>query len=166
MLLAGKPQSPTAVNDVWLPSNFQVDTSTYVILKFNTKDTWLFKSAKPTSLSNNEIQAIEGILKKCIDKHNIYQEKEYKKNSQKYPEYNFNRGDFIIDLSRYKRQYIPVINSRGEKEVWINCLCSSEWHKYWRDEIVMVMDGGNCYFNVIINMSKKTYYNLMVNGVV
>jgi len=74
-----------------------------------------------------------------------------------------NVKDFVIDLKKYKRQYIAVINSKGEKEVWVNCFCDT-WKKNWRKELIFVLDGGNCYFNLKINLTKGEYYDLMVNG--
>jgi len=72
------------------------------------------------------------------------------------------RSEFILDLPRYKRQYAAYINEHGEKEVWINCMCSVD--DGWRDNIIMVRDGGSCYFNLTINLTKQLAYDLSING--
>ena len=69
----------------------------------------------------------------------------------------------IKDVSKYYKQFIAVINKQGEKEVWINCFCSKD--PKWKNEVVLVLDGGNCYFQLKINLTKKLVYDFMVNGV-
>lgn len=139
------------------------DTSTYAILKFSKIDTWLFKDIQPVSLSENEIQEIEIILKRCIDMYNSSQQSFFDSISKTHPEYNLKVQDFVINLYRYKRQYFPVINSSGEKEVWVNFFCD-DFDKNWRKEMLIVQDGGNCYFSLIINLTTKSYYRFIVNG--
>lgn len=126
----------------------QADASQYVIIKFDKAYYWLFKNAKPTTLNVKEVQLTEALLTKAAD--------EYNKRMDKQPY-------LIKPLSGYKRQFIPVLNSKGEKEVWINCLCGQQGNR-WRKEIIIVSDGGNCYFNLKVNLATKTYYHLAVNG--
>jgi len=140
-----------------------VDTSNYTILKFDTTDTWLFKNAKPASLTQTEIEEIEIILKQCIDAYNPDQKIQFDTISKAHPDYNLKVDNFVIDLSRYKRQYFPVINSAGQKEVWVNCFCN-DFDKDWRTEMLIVNDGGNCYFNLTINLTAKTFSRFIVNG--
>jgi hypothetical protein len=47
------------------------------------------------------------------------------------------------------------LNSKGEKEVWINCFCR-DGERDWRKNLVFVKDGGNCYFNLKVNLSRGT----------
>jgi hypothetical protein len=138
-----------------------IDTSKYAILKFHTTDTWLSKNGKSTSLTNDEIEEIEIILGQCIDSYNPDQILQFDTISKVHPEYNLKVADFIIDLSRYKRQYLPFINCAGQKEVWVNCFCSD--FADWRNEVLMVSDGGNCYFNLIINLATKIFSIFIVN---
>jgi hypothetical protein len=138
------------------------DTSNYAIIKFDIKDTWLFDKAKPTDISLSDIKEVEALLADCINKYNPEQQKHFDKINSEYPEAKIDKRGFIIDLSNYKRQYVAVINDKGEKEVWVNCFCVK--FDYWKKEIVQVMDGGNCFFNLKINLTKKSYYDLSVNG--
>ena len=54
----------------------------------------------------------------------------------------------------------------GDKVLWVNCFCMAESVvlKKWKTDIVYVADGGNCFFNVKINLKSKQYYGLIVNG--
>lgn len=71
-----------------------------------------------------------------------------------------------IDLIKfnYRKQLIAVTNKTGEKEVWVNCFCNTWDNDRWKTEMMLVADGGNCYFNFKINLTTKKYYDLGVNG--
>ncbi|MBK7884260.1 MAG: hypothetical protein IPJ81_11040 [Chitinophagaceae bacterium] len=141
------------------------DTSKYVIIKYDSSFLpWVFKNVSPATLSGSEIENIETILKKGIDNYNIKQQEIFDKKYKPLPNNNFKLEDFIIDIKKYYSHYVPVINEKGEKEVWINCFCDRSYYNDWKKEILVVMDGGNCHFNVIINLTTKTYYKLKVNG--
>ena len=119
--------------------------SNYAIIPYTKSESYLFKNAKVTSLSKEEIQEIETLLNKCIDEYNK-QTKGQKINGE------------------YKVQLVPVTNKKGEKEVFINCFCESVFSDYWHEGIIRVCDGGSCYFNLKVNLSAKKSYNLMING--
>ena len=142
---------------------YTIDTSTIAILQFDTTRYWVFKDSKPTDLTNDDLQKIETILNDCIENYNPEQERRYNEIKDKNKEYKIDKKNFIIDLTRYKRQYEAVINSKGEKEVWVNCFCRT-YNSNWKNERVVVKDGGNCYFNLKINLTTGQYYELMVNG--
>lgn len=128
-------------------SIIKVDTTKIAILQFDTTQYLDFKDCKPTELTADDIQKIETLLSDCITNNNS----------------DRNRLTDIEDLKRYKRQYVAVINSTGEKEVWVNCFCDAS-NKDWKNEIIEVLDGGNCYFNLKINLTKGQCYDLMING--
>ena len=140
-----------------------IDNSIIAILPYDKTQHWVFKDYKEATLTKKEIEVIENILTKCINEYNPEQERQFKEINSKHPDYKLDKNNFIIDLKRYKRQYIAATNSKGEKEVWINCFCDT-WNKNWKTELIMVNDGGNCYFNLKINLTTEKYYDLMVNG--
>ncbi|MBS1753075.1 MAG: hypothetical protein JST34_03410 [Bacteroidetes bacterium] len=130
-----------------------VDTSLIAIIPFDKSRDWLFdKTYSPSTLTKSDIEKIERLMTDCIDKYNN------KLSSD-------NKQYFSIDLTKekYKRQYVAVINKNGDKEVWINCLCQTHGND-WKTSIIMVDDGGNCYFNLKINLTKDKCYDLGVNG--
>jgi hypothetical protein len=94
---------------------YTVDTSVVAILPFDTTQYWFFKNSKPTDLTNDDLLKIEKILNKCINDYNPDQERQFKEINDKHPEYKLDKKNFTIDLTRYKRQYVTVINSKGEK---------------------------------------------------
>ena len=120
----------------------------YAIIAFDEKEQGLFTTAKPTNLTKLEIDTVETILRQAV---------------QQYNQGMKNERYLIKPLTNYIRQYIPVLNDKGEREVYVNCFCSTGDDK-WKTEIVGASDGGNCYFHVKINLTAKTYSQLAVNG--
>lgn len=102
-----------------------IDTSIIAILPFSTNQYWEFKNHKPANLAADDLIKIDTLLNKCINDYNIDQEKIFKERSHQHPDIKIDRNDFIIDLTRYKRQYIATLNAKEEKEVWVNCFCNS-----------------------------------------
>ncbi len=141
----------------------KTDSSKIAIIPFDITYRWIFKGAKSTELTEQDLKTIEKILNDCIKEYNPEQERQYDEINKEHPEYNLKLEHFVIELDDYKRQYVPVINDKGEKEVWVNCFCDT-WDSDWKNEIMEVEDGGNCYFNLIINLTKEKHYDLMVNG--
>ena len=145
-----------------------IDTNKYAIFKHDNKiDHWVFdEKSKPYNLTQKDVAELEIILSNCIEKYNRSQMKEFNRLNKKEPQYHFDIKSFVIDLSKYRRQLIAVINSRGEKEVWINCFRPFTNFKfnYWHESLVEVNDGGNSFFNVKLNLTLKKYYELRANG--
>jgi hypothetical protein len=160
----GTEKSPKVKTNEKTQTEFTLPKSEYVILPFNKKKNWIFKNAKQTELTQTELIKIEEILKIAVKKNNENQEKEVKTHNEKYPKDKWNKTGYELSLDGKKRQYIPVINENGEKEVWINFFCNDWGSENWKSEIMIVMDGGNCYFNLKINLTKGSYSELYING--
>jgi hypothetical protein len=64
--------------------------------------------------------------------------------------------------TKHMRQYIGVLDKK-RKWIWINFFCNSHV-KDWTHEVVLVKDGGSCYFQLEYNMKTRTVENLSVNG--
>jgi hypothetical protein len=130
-----------------------VDTSLIAVIPFDKSRDWLFdKTYTPSTLTQSDIEKIEALLITCVTHYNNKLSAD-------------NKQYFAIDLAKekYKRQYVAVINNKGDKEVWINCLCRTHGDN-WRTSIILVDDGGNCFFNLKINLTKEQCYDLSVNG--
>ena len=95
----------------------KVDTSNIAIIDFGNKTNWVIKNSKPDTLSNEEIGAIDVLLKECIYYFNSTVQMEYDSVSHISPKSKINRSKFIIDLKKYNRQYLAFISEKGEKEV-------------------------------------------------
>lgn len=69
-------------------------------------------------------------------------------------------------LDQYNRQFVPAEMEGGDKIIWINCFIYTDVEpvKKWKTEVLYVADGGNAFFNLKVNLTRGTYYGLMVNG--
>jgi hypothetical protein len=125
------------------------DYSSMVVLPFDTNYYWIFEGkCKNAALSTVEIDMVDALVKDCIAQYM----KDRKRDDQ-----------YAVARKGYNLQLVAVTNEHGEKEVWVNAICKRSTDN-WRSGIVMVMDGGNCYYHMKVNLSKKTYYDFGVNG--
>ena len=95
-----------------------------------------------------EIDEIQILIILAVSEYNTFLPEAYKK-----------RRCYIIDLSKnYKQQYIPLINAKGEKEVWVNCFCITLENNRWKHSIIEMEDGGSSLFNFKVNLTTKQYF--------
>lgn len=130
--------------------------SNYTIISFTKTMYTPFKNTTPTSLEKNEIVAVERLLDDCIDEYNQKQPVKTSTDGRKYE-------PVLINLTSYKRQYVPVINNKGEKEVWVNCFRNA-YDQDWKNKLISVRGGGTGFFNVKVNLNQKRYYEFKVNS--
>ena len=141
--------------------------SDYVILKDQTIINELVstykilpKAVKTTELSKAEFNLVEKKIKECIGNYNskivagFKKRGENRKNTKMYQ---------IMELKNYKIQYVPYLNEKGEKEIWINGFCNN-FNMDWKKEIIYVFDGGNCYFTIRLNLSTGECIEIGTNG--
>lgn len=143
---------------------FLLPDSVYVILEPDSDLPWAFKDEKPATLSEAELIEIEKILEKAIEENNHHQREMLEQHNKNHPDRQIAATGYELRTEGYKRQYVPIINSKGQKEIWINFFCGDDFKDSWRKGVVWVLDGGNCYFNLKINLATKTYSELMING--
>ncbi|PKL72114.1 hypothetical protein CVV26_02910 [Candidatus Kuenenbacteria bacterium HGW-Kuenenbacteria-1] len=68
----------------------------------------------------------------------------------------------IQALLNYKVQFFGYLNEKEEKIIWANFFCSD--YKNWKKDLVSVEDGGNCYFNIKINLNTQKVFDFNING--
>ena len=64
-------------------------------------------------------------------------------------------------LASYKRQYVGILQG-NQRILYINFFCGDE--KDFRKREIYVMDGGDCYFRIKINLETKKCFDLYING--
>jgi hypothetical protein len=62
----------------------------------------------------------------------------------------------------YKRQYAGLIRD-GHRLIYASFFCATV-DSTWRQQVLFVMDGGDCYFQLTFDVERRTYGDLMVNG--
>lgn len=73
--------------------------------------------------------------------------------------------DRIIEFNNYQRQYIVKHNEKGEKIVTAYFYCTDHGREIFRrDTVIIVRDGGKCYFHIEVNMITQKIIGFYVNG--
>jgi hypothetical protein len=112
---------------------------------------WAFgKGYKNYSPNAEDVETAELLLKECFNKESSGTHNPF----------------FDRDLNDYNRQFIGAELIGGDKVIMINCFCRDREKdlKNWRTDMVLVADGGSCFFRITVNIKRKSYYNLMING--
>ncbi len=92
--------------------------------------------------------------------------------------FNFMKAPRLKNIRNYfYRQYVFYKNDKGQKVVYINAFCEllqfpteidnetvwTEWD--WKNQIVFVEDGGDCFWQIKINLDEQKYFDFRINGV-
>jgi hypothetical protein len=83
--------------------------------------------------------------------------------TNKYAAMNIHK--ILAQWESYRRQYIGLIEKNGDKTIWINYFHTSflETFPDWDEHLVFVIDGGNAFFNIKVNLNTGTCYDLKIN---
>lgn len=144
----------------------KVNEKNIVVLQTDKDLEWIYDDdEKPATLNKNDFKIIERLLQKTVQEYNRQVEARFQHYKKKNPQaVKVHKNNFLIELERYKRQYFATQKSNGEKIVWINCFCRIPSNIDWQTDLVWVKDGGNCYFQMQINITKKEVESFSVNG--
>ena len=129
--------------------------SNQTVISAEPKMDWLFgKNYKNWSPADNDIETAEKLFQQGFD------------NQKKGMGNKFEDRLEGRTTDEYNMQFVGAIDENGDKIIWVNCFCKKEKDSFkkWKDEIVHVSDGGNCFINVKVNITKNTYTDFMVNG--
>lgn len=68
-------------------------------------------------------------------------------------------------LRRYVRQYVGIINKKGQKTIWINMLWKGKFSdSELKKDIITVLDGCSYYWRITVNLDEGLLYDLEING--
>ncbi len=139
----------------------------YTIIEYK-KYSRVAKNALNTKLNNQEIVTIEKIIKEYLKKYNEQKTIEFRAYKSTNPNGTLEKDWFVIELDKYVIQYVPYINSNGEKEIWIQGFCNDGFgftKKDLKREIIEISDGGNCVFSAYINLPEENLREFYINGI-
>ncbi|SDG95626.1 hypothetical protein [Winogradskyella thalassocola] len=108
----------------------------------------IFENKQETSLSSFELIVLNELLDSSINT------------------YNKNHPDFKnIDIKGYNFFYIPTKNDKNEKWIFIYGLCSYEPElNRTLSQFFLVDDGGSCYIQTVINLTKNVEGWIAINS--
>jgi hypothetical protein len=146
--LNGKRPFRIKISKTSLDIKSNIDTIRFNDYSVFTYDSGFYKcfsgAVKPVDLNNIDLVKIDSLINICIIQ---------------------NKSSISRMSSDYFKQVIAILNSKNEKEVWINFLCkNSGSSKYYRYNVIHVDDGGSCFLRLKINLNELRYYDLSVNG--
>lgn len=134
-------------------SSLPYDSSRIAVLRYDSTVHWPFDSTNHSAqLEAGDFRRLDSLISKAIVLYNLTVDSSQWKYS-------------AIDTNRfnYKRQYLPVIDSKGHKLVFANFFCR-HYDRDWKTRLFVVDDGGNCYFSMIVNLNTAEVKRLSVNG--
>jgi hypothetical protein len=151
------------VNDIKIPPrDIGVDTTDGKQYKTIILDEGV---PKDVSLSNREMMTLDIVLNRMVEQFNIEREAAFNEWKLRNPRSSDKISNSIIDLRYYKRQYIISLNDKREKIVRVNCFCSHGDSEFWKTNVVEVMDGGKCYFSLVVNLDTNQLIYFQTNGI-
>ena len=162
---------PSIQEKVYSSSNYLIDSIDITVFTTDSMKNRVFTDDyKVVQLNKSDIFESENLLKDYINQYNIkgtkrldslkryFQEVKHK-NVQLYED------PFRIDLRKYGRQYIAVKNKENHIIVYLNCFCNPSEFDYRKKDWVFVFDGGNCFFQMKIDLTDKKVIEFSENGV-
>lgn len=69
----------------------------------------------------------------------------------------------IQDLWEYRAQYFGFMNTDNEKVILANFFCRNISESDWKKDVIITLDGGNCYFQIKVNLDTEATYDLQIN---
>ena len=148
-----------------------IDTSIITIIPL-TSAAWMADADRQATLSFADFQQIELMIQAAVSGYNANMKKKHDELLAFYREEarfmglpapaDFPIQDTIPAYSEYFRQYVPYYNTKNEKVVAIYFSCSA--YGEWKTVLYQVQDGGNCYFDAILNLTTNLCERIMVNG--
>jgi len=123
------------------------ETWRYAVFPYDRdRDKLIFaRSSKPTTILPSDYRKIEALVAGRVDV------------------YNKSGFSTITEPEKYYKQLIAVVNTKGEKEVWVHCCCQV-MKDDWKTQLINVKDGGICYFDVKLNLTYGTVLSFATNG--
>jgi hypothetical protein len=137
------------------PVDTNINTDTIAILNYNEGEFPFLKNCTQVNVSSDEVFVAETLLQKFISEYNKEQTRQYNSFT---PEQQKGHILFLLDLKSFRRQYVPVINQSGEKEIWVNCFCNS-LDKDWKKEVIKSSGERMCNFKIMLNLTLNKYHD-------
>ena len=82
---------------------------------------------------------------------------------QENPDRFYSQGTPVWErLDDYNRQYLGIVLD-GKRLVYANYFCDSTGRD-WKKDFVMVLDGGDCFFQFKYDVDSGEFFDLQVNG--
>ena len=133
-----------------LKINYSDTSLKFAVFNQRSDSKFFFDSVdKPYRLTQSELNILLQIIRKVSD-------------SLHFNVTSTDNATGITVSLRHVFQIIPVIQSNGEIVCFINAICEPKTN--WKTEVAIVQDGGSCYYSFRVNLLKRKYFDIQVNG--
>lgn len=97
--------------DIYDYQNLHYDSSRIAIFHWDSTIYTFTNYSEPTPITTEDLQLVDSLIKDKVDSFNINDSKRYAES------FNYSQpvDSFMIDLSRYKRQYFPYKDVNGQR---------------------------------------------------
>ena len=124
---------------------------------------------KIIKLDKSEILECEKILKDYVNRYNLIGANKLDSMKRffrdvKHKNIQLYEKQLFIDLKNYGRQYLGVLSRTMHKIVYLNCFDNPSEFNYRQKDWVIVLDGGNCFFQMKIDLTDKKVIEYSENG--
>lgn len=65
---------------------------------------------------------------------------------------------------RYYRQYIGMTDPQQRKWIYVNAFCEEPPPPDWKTRLIIVVDGGPCFWQAFYDPATQKFSNLMINA--
>jgi hypothetical protein len=75
--------------------------------------------------------------------------------------------EFAKGLGKYKRQYVGYTDNRGKRRILVSGICERYWQEKeitLHEQVLIVFDGGPCFFTAHYDPSMSKFDDLFING--
>ena len=150
--------------------NYVIDSTDITIFAADSMKNRIFTDDyKVVPLRQSDILECEKLLKDYIKRYNIKGTEKLDSVKRyfrevKHKEVQLYEGQFFINLKKYGRQYIAVKSKANHIIVYLNCFCNPSEFNYRKKDWVFVLDGGNCFFQMKIDLTDKKIFEFSENG--
>ncbi|WNY22751.1 hypothetical protein MmiHf6_00360 [Methanimicrococcus hongohii] len=138
-----------------------ISDSKYALLPFSELPEQYREMSESRAAEKGEIEAAEKLLEKAVAVYNEKRTDEFVTFMAENPASDWAQTDLFIELERYYRQYIPFLNEKGDRCLWINLFCRPVGD--WKTHRVYVEGGGVCFFSVGLNLDTGKRFDFIVN---
>lgn len=138
-----------------------ISDSRYAILSFSKLPASYQEGAESLSWGTADFSDAEKLLEKAVSAFNEKRTEDFITFMAENPASNWAQTDLFIELERYYRQYIPFLNPKNERCVWINLFCRPVGD--WKTNVVQVNGGGVCFFSIGLNLDTGKRFDFIVN---
>jgi len=69
----------------------------------------------------------------------------------------------IESPKEYYRQYL-ALQINGNRKIFLNAICSVDHEPNWRKHLVVVRDGGKCFWHAMYDLSTRTFSDFSMNA--